>query len=78
MRYAVWYDNCTGFLEAAVIIEANTPEEVIASAYVNGLPLGAHIAVTDATLHEKGFGNDPNVNRQMILTATIDSDPNIQ
>lgn len=71
MRFAVWYDNCTGYYEAAFIVEANDSEEAIASACLKSFPYGTEIVITSSTQSDYGFGNDPNSSKNLILNTTI-------
>jgi hypothetical protein len=61
MRYAIWYDNTSGVLEAFKVIEAQNPEDAISKSLEEGLSSSLHIVVTLATATINGFGNDPNI-----------------
>jgi hypothetical protein len=67
MRYAVWYDNSSGFFEAFKVIEASTPEEAIASSREQGLGGSSDVVVTEATEDQNGFSNDPNRDTKAVL-----------
>jgi len=70
MRYAVWYDNSSGYFEAFKVIEASTPEEAIASSREQGLGGSTEVVATEATEHANGFGNDPNGDKGMVVATS--------
>ena len=70
MRYATWYDNCSGYLEAFKIIEASAPDEAIAAARDQGLDRSTRVVATEATEQQNGFGNDPNTDKLKVLATS--------
>lgn len=66
MKYAIWYDNSSGFFEAYLIVEAGNPEEAVAQGREKGLG-SVDVVVTYATEEIGGFGNDPNVDSTKVL-----------
>jgi len=69
MRYAIWYDNSSGFLEPFLIVEADDAREAVRLGLGQGLP---NVIVTAASESSYGFGNDPNQDNRMILMVHRD------
>lgn len=70
VRYAVWYANSSGYLEAFKVIEAASAEVAINVSRSDGLGHGVDITVTEATDHDNGFGNDPNLEPGRVVAAS--------
>jgi hypothetical protein len=66
--YADWYDNSAVDFDPLEIVEANTPEEAIASSCNQGVGESSDVVVTEATADQNGLGNSPSRHRESVLT----------
>lgn len=66
MRYAIWYDNSSGFLEPFKVLEAPGAEDAVDA--LRALEtMWFELVVTHASDHDNGFGNDPNWDAALIV-----------